>query len=348
MWRGAFAVEGPLADRKIPEPGDIIADRMIMRFVGEGAMGVVFEVRDEKDASTALKLLKPEKAENPESLREFVNEAEATGSVDHENVVTVLRRGEDRGWHFIEMEFVDGPPLHRLLGERGALPWQQATEIALDLARALGAAHDMGLVHRDVKPDNVLLTKEGRARLTDFGIVKDISSLKGYLLKGRKVGTALYASPEQCLDKRLDAATDMYSLGATVYHMVCGRPPFSGSSPSAVMNKHVKAALIPPVKRVPDLPKSLSNAIEKMMAKKQTDRYPSMARLAEDLEMILSGKVAIAAGGPRVDLGSVGGLKRSRRPAKEAAEKPKVPAELIIVIALLAVAAVFVLLMLLK
>jgi serine/threonine-protein kinase len=338
--------ENGLPDRPMPEPGDIIADRMIMRFTGEGAMGIVFEVRDEADRSTALKILKPEKAANPDALREFRDEGEATGAVDHENVVTVLRQGESDGWHYIEMEYVDGPPLHRLLKERGALPWREATEIVVQVARALGAAHDLGFVHRDVKPDNVLLYRDGRARLTDFGIVKDISSLKGFLLKGRKVGTALYASPEQCLDKRLDAATDMYSLGATFYHMVCGRPPFKGDSPNVVMNKHVKAPLLPPCELDPEIPKALSNAIEKMLAKKQTDRYPAMARLIEDLEMILGGKVAIG-GGPHVDIDSMKELRRSRRPAAGARARPKVPPEVVLLLVLLVIGAVIVIVMML-
>ncbi len=218
----------------------------------------------------------------------------------------------------------------------------------IQIARALQRAHEKGLVHRDVKPQNVLLYRDGRVRLTDFGIVKDISSLKGFLLKGRKVGTAAYASPEQCLDKRLDAATDMYSLGATFYHLVCGRYVFTGDSPRAIMARHVKARPIPPARLVPEVPKALSHTIGKMLEKKQTDRYPSMSRLVTDLTLILDGKVAIPDRTPRVDPRGVKELRRTRRPADEARRRPKVPAELWLVVGLLLVAAFFVMLMILR
>jgi len=338
-----------LPEKALPGPGDRIAGCTLVRKVGEGGMGVVFEARDGGGETRAVKILRPGKAGDPATMRAFVNEGEATGSVDHENVVTVLTQGEEGGHHFITMEFVDGTPLHLQLRERGRLPWREATEIVAQVARALGAAHSLGLVHRDVKPDNVLLYRDGRARLTDFGIVKDISSLKGYLLKGRRVGTAVYASPEQCLDKRLDAATDMYSLGATFYHLVCGRHPFTGDSAQVVMKKHVRAPLVPPHEIVPDLPRPLSNAIERMMAKKQTDRYESMDRLVADLELILSGKVAIGAGGKRVDTGRLRPLRRARRPAEATVESaPRISGEAVLVIVAVLVVAVFLLLVLLR
>jgi len=204
------------------------------------------------------------------------------------------------------------------------------------VARALQSAHDKGLVHCDVKPENILLYKDDRARLTDFGIVKDISSLKGYLVKGRTVGTAAYASPEQCLGKRLSAATDMYSLGATLFTVVCGRHPFVADSRSAIMKKHVQEKLVPPSEIVPDLPKPLSNAVEKMMSKRQTDRYQAMLHLIKDLELILSGKVAIAEG-KRVNPEALMGLTPGRRTkdrVRQAGPPPRFPAGLVVVVVL--------------
>lgn len=281
-----------MTTHSMPTAGDTFAGRTLVRLVGEGAMGVVYQARTEDGRTTAIKILRPEKATETGEL-DFLNEGEATGHVDHENVVSVLDRGEAEGHSYIEMEFVDGPPLHLLLEKKGRLPWRLAVKIAIQVAKALAKAHAAGLLHRDVKPSNILLYRDGRARLTDFGIVKDISSLKGYLLPGKQVGSATYASPEQCLSKRLDPMTDMYSLGATLYHMVCGRPPFGGDTPNEVMNRHVKARLVPPADRAKGLPKSLSNLIEKMLAKKQTERPDSMERLAADLELVLAGKVAI-------------------------------------------------------
>ena len=324
----------------LPGSGDTLAGHVIVRKVGEGAMGVVYEALGPDSDILPIKILQTEKADDREIVADFKTEAEATGAVAHENVVTVLGQDHQDGFHFIRMEFVDGPPLHQVLRDRKLLPWPEAIEIVIQVARALRCAHDKGLVHRDVKPDNVLLFRDGRARLTDFGIVKDISSLKGFLLKGRKVGTAVYASPEQCLGKRLDASTDMYSLGATFFHMICGRYPFTGDSPQVIMNKHVRAPLISPGSLVPEIPKALSNAIEKMMAKKQTDRYPSMARLLEDLELIREGKVAIADAQPRVDHQALKGIKATRRPKEGLAKKPRAAAEIVLVIALLVVATV--------
>jgi len=298
---------------KLPEIGQVVAGHRIEGVAGEGAAGMVYEAIDRLDRTVALKLLKPEVAEDEQKVREFQNEAEATGSVDHENVVTVFGCGFEDGFHYLRMEFVDGPPLHEHLRAKGRLPWKEAVRIGIQVARALEHAHGRGLIHRDVKPENILLYEDGRARLTDFGIVKDISSLKGYLVKGRTVGTAAYASPEQCLQKRLDAATDIYSLGATLYTLLCGRYPFLGKSRSEIMKKHVQMKPIAPCDLAPDVPKSLSNLIEKMLAKKQTDRPDSMTQVIGDLELILEGKVAIPDAKKRVDPSALHGLTPGRR-----------------------------------
>jgi len=326
----------------------VIAGRTLVRPVGEGAMGVVYEARLPDGKTTALKILKPDRAEDERAVIEFKSEAEATGTVTHEYVVTVHGTGVDDGYHWIEMEFVDGPTLARLLAEKGPMPWRWAAKIVVQVAQGLGRAHKLGLIHRDVKPDNILLYRDGRARLTDFGIVKDIGSLKGYLLKGRRVGTAAYASPEQCLDKRLSTATDMYSLGATWFHMVCGRAPFLGDTRSSVMKQHVQKPPPSPSDLVDDIPKPVSNTIERMLAKKQADRVPDMDTLLDDLMMILRGKVAIAQAERKVNLRNVGPIQRGRTSVATARTKPKVPAEMLLVIVLLTIVAVFVLLIILR
>jgi len=335
-----------LSGTALPEIGDVIVNHTILRVAGEGGMGVVYEVRDRLERSFALKVLRPEKAADPTLVREFKDEAVSTGAVNHENVVTVLGQGEEDGRHFILMEFVDGLPLDELLDARGKLPSPEAIEIVVQVAKALRCAHGKGLIHRDVKPENVLLYEDLRTRLTDFGIVKDISSLKGFLVKGRRVGTAAYASPEQCLNKRLDAQTDMYSLGATFYRIVTGRPPFQGENRSKIMKMHVQLTPKPPIDLVPDLPKPLSNMIEKMLAKKQTDRPENMERLIEDLLKIHSGKVAIADQQPRVDPSALRGIQSTRQSVKPTDRKSRVPPEIVIVIALLIILAVVVTMML--
>lgn len=331
----------------MPEPGAEIAGHRLVRQVGEGGMGVVFEAEDRSGLHVAMKLLRPKLALDESAVLNFRNEAEATGAVDHENVVTILGQGEADGFHYIVMEFVDGPPLHHHIRDR-KLPWKDATEIAVQVARALGCAHGMGLIHRDVKPENVLLFEDRRARLTDFGIVKDISSLRGFLLKGQQVGTAAYASPEQCQGKRLSAATDMYSLGATLYRMVCGRHVFTGDSHNVVMNKHVKAKPIPPIQLERDLPKPLSHAIERMLAKSPTERFPTMERLVDDLVPIIEGRIAMPGATRRSGRSAPRRPRPARRPreSEKAApeEKPGISADTIILIAVLALAAVLVIL----
>lgn len=275
-------------------------------------MGVVYEARRTTGGSVAIKILKPEKLSDESAVTDFRNEAETTAVVDHECVVDILGRGREGDREYIVMEFVDGPPLDRLLEPGKRVRWQTATKVVKQVARALGHAHGLGLIHRDVKPGNILLYRDGRARVTDFGIVKDISTLKGYLLNGKQVGTSLYASPEQVLGKRLGPGTDMYSLGVTFYQMVCGRTPFTGKTQQEILAKHVKARLHSPLKFAPDLPKALSNAIEKMLAKKVADRPESMDELVANLDLILDGKVAIAPNGAGVNRKALRGLKSTR------------------------------------
>jgi serine/threonine protein kinase len=219
-----------LSRGSLPSVGAEIGRYRLLRQVGEGARGVVYEADDPAfDRSVAVKILKPEFRDDPEEVRSFLAEAEATSRVQHECVVSIHDSGESGGHPYYVMEFVDGPALDQRL-ETERLDWRTAVEIAVAVGRALAEAHALGYLHRDVKPGNILLGADGRVRLTDFGIVKDISSLRGFLVTGKSVGTAAYASPEQCRGKRLLPATDVYSLGATLYHMVAGRMPFPAAA----------------------------------------------------------------------------------------------------------------------
>lgn len=284
-----------MATETVPEIAEIVAGHTLVRKVGEGAMAEVWEAWDPAGGTVALKLLKPERALDPECVRDFENEADATRAAEHGFVVKVFARGVDAGRHWISMEFVDGPSLADYLGKVGRIPVKAAISVTTKVARALRHAHGLGLVHRDVKPDNILLFRNGDARLTDFGIVKDVSTLKGYLLPGRKVGTPAYASPEQCLGKRLSPATDVYSLGASLYHMITGRTPFGGGTRSEIMRRHVSVPLVAPIDVVPTIPRSLSKLVERMMAKKVLDRTPDMDRVIQDLTLIREGKVPVVA-----------------------------------------------------
>jgi len=282
-----------MSEAKLPETGDKVAEHEILRRVGEGARGVVFSAKNPEGRFRAVKILKPEFGKDEAAIGEFREEARATASVRHPSVVSMYECGLDHGIHYLVMEFVDGPPLDRLLEERKRLTWKTSVRIGIQVAEALAHAHELGFLHRDVKPANILLYSDGTARVTDFGIVKDISTLRGFLVNGRQVGTALYASPEQCTGKRLTPATDIYSLGATLYHMICGRPPFLADDPKMLLAKHVKTHPIPPGKLLPDIPKPLANTLLRCLAKSPVARYPSMENLATTMRMVLEGRVAI-------------------------------------------------------
>jgi len=296
----------------LPAPGDVVAGHTLLRKAGEGGAGIVYKARNGACGFRAVKLLRPEKADRPEEVEAFRQEARATSAARHESVVEVHACGVEDGVHYLVMEFVDGPPLDRLLHARGRLPWRVAAGIAIAAARALGHAHGLGFLHRDVKPGNVLLYRDGRPRLIDFGIVKEVRTARDFLRKGRKVGTPAYASPEQCLGKRLTPATDVYSLGATLYHMVCGRPPFAGGGGRAVAARHVMEEPAPATRLVPDVPKSLSNLLARMLAKRPTERPRAMSDVARDLRAILRGQVVLGLEERKADPDALRGLRRTR------------------------------------
>jgi serine/threonine protein kinase len=312
----------------IPRIGREIGRYRLLRRVGEGARGVVFEADDPAfDRSVAVKILRPELRRDEGVVRSFRDEAEATARVQHPNVVSILDTGETPDGHlYTVMEFVDGPSLETRLEPGAPLGWREAVDIAVQIGRALREAHALGFLHRDVKPGNVLVSKDGHAFLTDFGIVKDISSLRGFLVHGRSVGTAAYASPEQCLGKRLMPATDVYSLGATLYHMLTGRLPFPGKTNQEFMNGHVKGRLVPPHEVEPSLPRPLSNCVVKMMARSPLERYESLDPVLADLEMIGEGKKPMLAGpvarGGEVRLES---RRTGRTPAERVAARTGAP-----------------------
>jgi serine/threonine-protein kinase len=334
-------MEPALTAAEIPPIGSELGRYRLLRRVGEGARGVVFEADDPAfDRSVAIKVLKPEFAEDEAAIAEFRQEAETTARVHHENVVSILAVGEQDGHWYTVMEFVDGESLDRRLADGKPMPWPEAVGIGLQVGQALREAHAMDLLHRDVKPDNILMYQDGRARLTDFGIVKDISSLKGFLLTGRAVGTAAYASPEQCLGKRLLPTTDIYSLGATLYRMVTGRFPFPGKTNKELMTGHVKGRLAPPVEHVPDLPRPLSNAIVRMMARNPGERYASIDRVLADLTMIRDGKTVVAPAAKPAGPVRIERRRNGRATERVAARRGRTPIGLWITIGIVVVGAI--------
>ena len=259
--------------------------------LGEGAMGTVYKARQVSlDRVVAIKVLRRELARDEKYIRRFEREARLAAKLSHPNAVQVHDVGQDRGLHFIVMEFTDGPSLASIL-EKGPLDETRSLEITRDLAGALALAHARKIIHRDIKPSNILMMSDGTAKISDLGIAKDISGTTTFSQAGALAGTPVYMSPEQCMGKEvIDHRADIYSLGITLYHMVCGAPPFKASTPVAVVNMHITTPLPEPTSANSSLSPPTAQLIKDMAAKDPSARVQSCDELAERIERILSGR----------------------------------------------------------
>ena len=275
----------------------VLNDRYeIFRRLARGGMAEVLLARDRVlDRPVAVKELVPEFATDPNFVERFRREAQAAASLTHANVVGVYDWGSQDGTYFIVMEYVDGPSLSQVIRSDGPLHPRRAAEIAAEVADGLGFAHARGVVHRDIKPGNVLLTKSGQAKVTDFGIARALSSPAEDLTQaGSVMGTATYFSPEQAQGLSVDGRSDLYSLGVVLYEMLTGRPPFTGETPLAISYRHVQDAPEPPSTHISGLPRGLEAIIMKLLAKKPDDRYASAQDLRLDLNRFLAGETTLA------------------------------------------------------
>lgn len=261
--------------------------------LGEGGMGTVFKARDTGTGGVvALKVLPSKLAEDRVFMGRFQREAIAVTRLDHPNIVRGLDVGSAGGSHYIAMEFIDGLDCDKMLARRGRLPEKEAVKIALQVAKALEYAHGRRLVHRDIKPANIIVMPNGTAKLTDLGLAKSTSATAAKLTQvGMTMGTPHYISPEQAMgSKDLDVRSDIYSLGATLYHLLTGRVPFDGSSPAIIVAKHLTEELPNPKDLVPELSDNLVRVLEKMLAKDRADRYSSPREMIGDFERIRIGR----------------------------------------------------------
>jgi eukaryotic-like serine/threonine-protein kinase len=265
----------------------------VIRKVGEGGMGAVYEAtQSDLGRRVALKLLSYALAHDPENVERFKREARAAAGLSHPNIVTVFEIGEDAGQHYFAMEFVDGESLQDRLARERLLPVSDAIALVLQAARGLAYAWEQGMIHRGIKPANLMLTREGWLKIADFGLVKVVSGAAAMTQTGAGMGTPYYMSPEQARNaKEVDLRSDIYSLGATFYHLVTGRVPFEGSSPIEVGIK-VATAPLPPVRQInPDVPASVARVIERMLAREPEGRYPDAQTLLKALgDVDASGK----------------------------------------------------------
>ncbi len=258
--------------------------------IGEGGMGTVIKARRTRDGRTvALKLLFKKLAEDDEYIQRFTREANISLTLDHPNLIKCLDTGEDQGIHFMALEFVEGEDLGKGLQRLGRYPEGQALAILLAAAKGMGHAHRMGLIHRDVKPANIMLTREGVVKVMDFGLARRVLERDHKLtLSGVLMGTPHYIAPEQVDGERdIDGRADMYSLGATFFHMLTGRPPFIGKNLYNILMRHATQRIPNPRALNKDLSEDVANLVGWMCMRERDKRLPSMERLVQEVRHIM-------------------------------------------------------------
>ena len=294
--------------------GQKIPGYKVLGKLGAGAMATVFKAKQlSLDRIVAIKVLPRKFTSNPQFIERFYAEGRAAAQLNHPNIVQAYDVGKAGEYHYFVMEFVDGTTVYDEIAKHKRFAEKDAIDLTLQVAEALQHAHERGLIHRDVKPKNIMLTKEGVAKLADMGLARAISDREAAEAEqGKAFGTPYYISPEQIRGElNIGPQADIYSLGATLYHMVTGSVPFDGKNPSSVMHKHLKAELVPPDHVNPKLSSGISEIIEMMMAKDPANRYQSCADLIEDLRLVRSGQT------PRLAHKEIGGAALSQLAAVE-------------------------------
>jgi beta-lactam-binding protein with PASTA domain/predicted Ser/Thr protein kinase len=272
--------------------GSVIGDRYrIEARIGSGGMAEVYRGVDPVlNRTVAIKVLLPQFARDASFVERFRREAQAAARLNHPNIVSVYDTGADGDTQYIVMEFIEGRTLAEFL-DAGRRPTPvQAAEIAQKVCSALTAAHSQGVIHRDIKPGNIMVTREGTVKVMDFGIARITSGVETAPQTSAVLGTASYLSPEQAQGGPLDARTDIYSLGTVLYEMLAGRPPFMGESPVAVAYKQVNEAPIPPSQINADIPPRLDAVVMRALSKNPANRYQTAKEFSEDLERVIKGQ----------------------------------------------------------
>jgi eukaryotic-like serine/threonine-protein kinase len=265
--------------------GEVFADRYeLTELVGTGGMSMVYKAHDTLlERNVALKILHDHYADDDEFVERFKREARMAAQLSHPNIVTVIDRGQAGGRQFIVFEYIDGENLKERLVRAGRLPVEEALGLALEVAHGLAYAHQYGLVHRDVKPQNVLLNGDGRAKVTDFGIARSLDVEHGVTQTGTVLGTSNYIAPEQASGQQVDAQTDVYSLGVVLYELLAGEVPFPGENFVSVAMKHVNEPPPNLLDARPDVPPRVALAVDRALEKDPSRRFPSMDAFSAEL-----------------------------------------------------------------
>ncbi|MBL7223054.1 MAG: protein kinase, partial [Candidatus Brocadiae bacterium] len=284
--------EDPTQGGAPPSAGDPLIGQTLGEFViesvlGRGGMGAVYKgTQPSLGRSVAIKVLPERLASDASFIERFHREARAAAAINHPNIIEVYSIGKDKGHEYIAMELVDGESLRDVLRREGRIPPDRALELMKQVADALAVAHAQGILHRDIKPDNILLTKRGRAKVADFGLAKQTDTDVSITITGQTLGTPLYIPPEAAQGAKLDARSDLYSLGATFYHLMAGRPPFKGATAAELIIKHDQARVAPLQQVAPDVAPAFARIIHRLLRKKPADRYPDGCALLEALQRV--------------------------------------------------------------
>lgn len=268
----------------------------LTHLIARGGMAMVYRAQDTLlNRAVALKILYPELSEDPLFVERFRREAQAAANLSHPNIVPVFDWGEDRGTYFIVMELIEGTSLADMLRGSTTISAARSAQIVAQVAAALGYAHRSGVVHRDVKPGNILITRDGQVKVTDFGIAQAVSSEDHLAEAGSVMGTATYFSPEQASGAAVDGRSDVYALGVVLYEMLVGRPPFIGETPVEVSSQHVNSAVPAMAQFSESVPKDLEAIVMEALSKSPENRYQSADELRADLIRFSEGQPVEAA-----------------------------------------------------
>jgi serine/threonine protein kinase len=268
--------------------GQILGNRYeLIEKIGGGGMAVVYKARCKLlDRFVAVKILRPEFTNDEEFVKRFRIEAQSAASLSHPNIVSIYDVGHEGNIHYIVMEYIDGITLKEYISHEGFLKWKQAVNIAIQICSAIEQAHRNHIVHRDIKPHNILLTKDGIAKVTDFGIARAVSS-STITMVGSTIGSVHYFSPEQARGGFIDEKSDLYSLGIALYEMVTGKVPFDGDTPVAIALKHIQNQAKQPVEINKSIPKGVNDIIMRAIKKEQSQRYRTASDMLRDLYRVL-------------------------------------------------------------
>jgi len=267
--------------------GQTLGEFTVERRIWQGPMSIIYKGRQlDSGRAVAIKVLPPDLMRDRTYVSRFSREALAAAAVKHPNIIEVYSVGHDRGVYFIAMEFVDGQSLGDILASEGRLAPGRALDLFKQTARAFVKAHATGVLHRDIKPANILVTRSGQVKVADFGLAKRQGVDVTFTAPGMQLGTPLYISPEAADSREADQRSDLYSLGATFYHVLAGRPPFQAPTPLAVMGMHVSAQVPPLAQHAPDVPAALCAIIHRLLAKRPAERYQSAEELLAALDLV--------------------------------------------------------------